>query len=191
MVLSKRERYIAIATISTLALVAIYSLVVSPMIDDRAGLADKISKAQLEKDRGDLALKLSANLNKQWNDRITGPLKKNASLAESQVLESIVAWGKESGMTGMSINKPDRIEKEKDFSKITFRATAKSNARQLASFMYHIQTSTIPVRITDLTVTSPKEVDDLTISMGISTIFLPPEQDNKAVGTAAAKVSNQ
>jgi hypothetical protein len=91
----------------------------------------------------------------------------------------------------MSINKPDRIEKEKDFSKITFRATAKSNVKQLASFMYHIQSSTIPVRITDLTVTSPKEVDDLTVSMGISTIFLPPEQDNKPGGTVGVKVSNQ
>lgn len=190
MVLSKRERYIAIATISTLALVLIYSVVVTPMMDDRTKLADDMTKAQLEKDKGDLALKLSKNLNSRWNSLITGPLKKNASLAASQVLESIVAWGKEAGMTGMSVNQPDRVEKEKDFSKITFRATARSNAKQLASFMYRIQSSSIPVRITDLTVTSPKEVDDLTVSMGISTIFLPPEPENKPAGAIGVKVSN-
>lgn len=187
MVLSKRERNIAIATVSTLGLVLLYSYVIDPKRQERDTLADKITKAQADLDGGNLAIRRSQGLGTEWTKRVNGPLKKTASLAQSQALESIVAWAKQAGMQDMAINQPDRIEKEKDFSKVTFRATARSNAKQLADFMYRIKASQIPVRITDLTVTSPKEVDDLTVSMGISTIFLPPETENKPAGTVAAK----
>jgi hypothetical protein len=186
-VLSKRERTITIATIATLALVILYTYAIDPKLEELRTQADKIAKAQADKDNGEIAIKRSTNVSPIWNQRVTGPLKKTASLAESQVLENVVAWGKDAGMTGMSINKPDRIEKENAFSKITFRATARSSVKQLADFMYRIQTAKIPVRITDLTVTSPKEVDDLTVSMGISTIFLNPEVEGKPTGGIAAK----
>ena len=185
MVLSKRERFIAIATVSTLGLVLLYSFVIDAKREELSTLAEKITKSQADLDAGNLAIKRSLSFQDTWTKRINGPLKTTPSLAQSQALEAIVAWGKEAGMQGMSINQPDRTEKEKDFAKVTFHATARSSAKQLADFMYRIKESKIPVRITDLTVTSPKEVDDLTVSMGISTIFLPPETENKPAGSTA------
>jgi hypothetical protein len=49
---------------------------------------------------------------------------------------------------------------------------------QLRTFLLHVQRATIPIRITDLQVSSrPEGTDSLQISMGISTVFLAPEPD--------------
>ena len=44
---------------------------------------------------------------------------------------------------------------------------------QLGYFLYHMKTAPIPVRVSDLTIGTRKEAtDDLSIQLGISTIFL-------------------
>ena len=49
---------------------------------------------------------------------------------------------------------------------------------QVGRFLYRIQTATVPVRITDLTINSRKEgTDDLAVQLGIATIYLPPDTD--------------
>jgi len=179
-VLSKRERSIAIATVAMLAAVVFYVLVIDPELTERANQSVDIDKAQLALKDGAVAQTRSLSVAPRWKQLVAGPLKTNNSDAASQLLPSIDKWAKESGMTALSITQPERIEKEKDFSKFTFRATAKSNAKQLAAFMYRIQTATIPVRISDLTVTAPKEgTDELQVQIGITTIFLSPEPETK------------
>jgi len=179
-VLSKRERYIAIATIATLGLVMFYVLAISPLLDRKLELADKIKKEEVTWDRVKAAEKYADGIKPMWNKRISGPLKKNALETESQLFDTVDKWAKEAGVTLSSLNRPDRNDKEKDFSKFTLRATAKSNLKQLGAFMYKIQTAEIPVRISELSINSPKSgTDELTITMGISTIFLSPEPDSK------------
>jgi hypothetical protein len=187
-VLSKRERYIAIATICTLGLLIFYFVLIDPEIDTKTALGTKIDEAQLIWDNGTNAETRARNFGKDWNARIAGPLKSNSSDAASQLLPAVDKWAKEAGMSNLSINQPDRSDKEKDFAKFTLRATAKCNMKQLGAFMYRIQIATIPVRITDLTVSTPKEgTDELIVQMGISTIFLSPEPDAKPGPSASAK----
>jgi hypothetical protein len=56
---------------------------------------------------------------------------------------------------------------------------------QLRTLLLHVQRATIPIRVTDLQISSrPEGTDNLTISMGISTAYLAPEQDkNERPGT--------
>jgi hypothetical protein len=42
--------------------------------------------------------------------------------------------------------------------------------------MWQVQTSKVPLRVTDLSITTRRDgADDLTLDLGISTLYLPPE----------------
>ena len=76
----------------------------------------------------------------------------------------------------LSSLKPERTEKEKDFFKITFRATGGGSMAQVGRFLWRIETAQVPVRVTDVTITSRKPgTDDLAVQLGIATSYLAPE----------------
>ena len=186
MVLSKRERYIAIGTIGAVALLVLYFFFIDPKLDQKKDLGTKISAAQMKLDRGNQSLKLKESMSGVWKQRTDGPLTSNASEAEGQVLRSVETWAKEAGVTALSINKSDRADREKDFSKITVRATCVGGMAQLTKFLINIQTASIPVRVTDLQIATRKEgLDDLSIQIAISTICFVPE--TKPVPAPVAK----
>jgi hypothetical protein len=57
---------------------------------------------------------------------------------------------------------------------------------QISRFLWRIQAATIPVRITDLQITSHKEgTDDLALVLGIGTIYPAPEPEKSPSGNAA------
>jgi hypothetical protein len=100
-----------------------------------------------------------------------------ASQAESQVLNSVREWAQDARLSLSSV-KPERTEKEKDYYKITFRATASGTMQQVTRFLYSVQTGSVPARITDVSITSRKEgTDDLTLTLGIATIHPVPESE--------------
>ena len=111
--------------------------------------------------------------------------------AESQILTAVSSWARERSWILRPSLKTDRTEKAgKYFYKMTIRATANGSMEQLARFLWHFETSTIPVRINDLTLSSRKDgQDDLSLSMTITTIYQASESDiqnaNKSVAMAS------
>jgi len=46
----------------------------------------------------------------------------------------------------------------------------------ISRFMWRLQTSKVPIRVTDLSITTRRDgIDDLSLDLGISTLYLPPE----------------
>jgi hypothetical protein len=172
-VLSKRERYIAVGAVSVVALLGIYYILLSPLLDRMKELDTKIADRNQQLKHDNHLIDDSKRLGPVLAQRIAGPLKKNQSEAESQMLKSIVDWARDARLSPPSIDKPDRIEKEKEFSRMTFRASGAGSMAQIGHFLWGLHTSTIPVRISEMTLAAHKEgSDDLTIQLGISTIFL-------------------
>jgi hypothetical protein len=67
-------------------------------------------------------------------------------------------------------------DKEKAFLKLTARFTGSGGMEQVGRFLWQVQTSNIPVRITDMSISTRKEnTDDLELAVGISTIYLSPD----------------
>jgi hypothetical protein len=86
-------------------------------------------------------------------------------------------------MTAPSIDKPDRGEREKDFAKMTFRASATGTMSQIGNFLWRMNTSAVPVRVGEMTLTTHKEgTDDLTLQLSISTIYLAADTENAPAG---------
>ena len=175
MAFSKRERFIGIATAAVVGVLALDRLAVTPLLAQRA---------QLELDRANRVFSTSRLASRKWKELSGTSLKTDASEAESQILNSVREWAQDAGIALSSI-KPERAEKEKDWDKITFRATGTGSMNQVARFLWRLRTATMPVRITDLQIGSRKEgTDDLSLQLGISTIFLPPDANKPGGGSS-------
>jgi hypothetical protein len=189
-VLSKRERYIAIATVSVIGLIMLWQFFIGPELDHSSELSAKIKDDRTQLDNADKLFTASRQAGKKWSVMMAGPLKTNASEAESQVLRMIQGWMTEAGLSNVSINKPDKSEKEKDFSKMTVRATGTGGMNNIGNFLFKIQTANIPVKVTDVTLSTHKEGnDDLSIQVGVATMYLSP--DDRKPGAAAPAAARE
>ena len=189
MVLSKRERFIGIVTGSLLGFVGLQHFIVGPMLDQRASLAAQIKVTEGELKKHTDKIDLSRRANSNWAT-LAPKVFSNASDAESQVLHSVRDWAAEAGVNIASIN-PQRGEPEKDFVKLTFRATGTGQMGQIGRFLNRVQSASIPVRITDLSISSRSRegVDDLSISVAISTIYFAPKADKAALPPPVARAA--
>ena len=186
MVLSKRERFIATGTIFVLLVVCVYQFVLVPMLERKDELDALIDKENRNLSNALNLVKKSKELGPRWAEINRNGLQRDASRAETQIYAAINSWARDAGLPSPG-TKLDRTEKEgKDFNRITIRVTGNGSMDQIARFLYHIQTANIPVKVLDLTITPRKEgTDDLTLQMGLATIFLPPEADKQQTASIA------
>ena len=175
MILSRRERYIVIATVIVVGFLALDQLVLTPLFDRREELELKTTQRLKELERANALFTNRTRLNRKWNEMTGTSLQADGSTAESQIIRAVDDWAKQSGLNLSSV-KPERAEKEKQFMKITFRANATGNMAAISRFMWSLQTSKAPIRVTDLSITTRRDgFDDLSLDLGISTLYLPPE----------------
>jgi hypothetical protein len=172
-----------VVTVSAVGLLAVYYGIVSPLLDRKSDLDMKVREARLQLDRAERLIDDSHRLGPVLAQRLAGPVKKTASEAESQMLKSIGEWAHDARMTAPSIDKPDRGEREKDFAKMTFRASATGTMSQIGNFLWRMNTSSVPVRVGEMTLATHKEgTDDLTLQLSISTIYLAADTEKSAAG---------
>ncbi|HEV8608231.1 MAG TPA: GspMb/PilO family protein [Tepidisphaeraceae bacterium] len=175
MILSRRERYIVIGAVTVVGLLALDRIFLTPLIDRRQVINAQMRLASEEMERADRLFANRIRLNRKWAEMSGSALKIDGSTAESQIIRAVGDWALEAGLNLSSV-KPERAEKEKQFQKITFRANATGNMAAVSKFLWRLQTSKVPIRVIDLSITTRRDgVDDLSLDLGISTLYLPPE----------------
>jgi hypothetical protein len=168
---SKRERYIAIVTVAVVAIWGLDRFIVSPLFTRQQDLSARIRKASDENDKATRVIRQARIDSRDWRDIAGTKLQPDASTAESQVLHRMTTWAQESRLD-LTALRPDRSDQEKGLNKISFRATANGNMSQISRFLWHVQTSDIPIRITDYQITTRKEgTDELALALGVATIY--------------------
>jgi hypothetical protein len=183
--MSKRERTIGILTVSVLGLLGVYQFVIDPLLVRKGELDEQVAARRTEIDQTNDLYDRSKRAGVVWSQMVTGGLRKDASEAESVVLHSVRDWAQEAGMnlTGLT---PARPEKDKDFFKITVRATATGKMADISRFLFKIQNSTIPIRVTELQINNhgKEGTDDLGVQLAISTVYLSPQLDKPRTASA-------
>lgn len=180
MVVSKRERYIVIATSIVVGLFALDWFIIEPLLARKSELDAAIATSRQKTNRAEHLLVTSRRAAKEWDQMVQGGLKKNASEAESQVLHNVRDWAQDAGMS-VSAVKPERTEKDKEFIRTNFRATGVGGMSQISRFLWNLQNSDIPIRITDMQIASRKDgTDELTLQIGMATTYLAPAPEKTA-----------
>src|SRR5438552_10781436 len=171
MVLSKRERFISIATAAVIGILLLDYLMVEPMLQQRKDLAAQILKHQEELHRAKQLIYNSRGMTGIWSELSRGQLLRNPSEAESQLAHSVDEWAHDAGLNLASSRATATAERENGFNKITVRATGNGGIAQIARFLWRVQTASIPVRATGPLVTRDKAgTDALTVPVAVSTI---------------------
>ena len=188
MVLTKRERYIGIATVAVLAILVLDQFILDPAKRKMEELDAKIAQAQQEHLNAQQLFNNARRANRDWKTIAGDAMTRDTGDPESRVLSSVREWAQDEGMRLPSVI-PQPAQVEKGFNKIVFRATGSGNLNQVGRFLYRVQTASMPLRITDLQITSKDGTDELSVNFGIATISPAPEA-NRPPGAAPGGAGN-
>ncbi len=179
--MSKREKRMGIIAGIVIGALALDSTVISPLEARRKEANDRIADATAALVRADQLFQNDLRARRIWKELSGDSLRPDASTAESQVLNAARRWAQDAGLTLTSL-KPERSEREQGFVKITVRATGTGSLRRVARFLYSVQNADIPIRVSDIQIDSRNPLsDELSIQLGLATIYLPPEDSQNAM----------
>jgi hypothetical protein len=172
MVLSKRERLIAVVTIAVLMIFALDRFILTPILDARDKVLSEKTQLIKEMTKASEIFKQKNRVSKQWNDMVSGGLNSDVSVTESQILNAIQVWTQEYGLTLSSI-KPERQRGEGEMKEIVFNMACSGNMNSLGRFLFQVENSLLPVRITEFQLGSRSEDGrDMSLQLKLSALYL-------------------
>ena len=177
MVLSQRERIIGFMTAGVLGLLALDHFAFTPLLERRREVMADTQVKSIQLDRGEQLTRSEPRMKARWNEMLSAGLTSQATQAESQAMRSLHEWAQDAGLKLTVIN-PDRprpVEKHHEFLQTTLRAGGTGSMRSISRFLWRAQTSSIPMRVTDLQVSAVKDgTDELLLNVTVSTLSLAP-----------------
>ncbi len=186
MVMSRRERYIGIGTAVVVGVLVLDQLFVSPLLDRRRALGAQVQEAQDALERHNRLFINSRRATKNWSQLAGTTLRRDDAGAESDILNNVRDWASRSGMNLLTQPR-ERTEKQKDFIRVGFRVTGSGGMKQVGEFLWRAQTASIPVRVNDVQMSSKTDgTDNLSVVVGLSTIYADPEKGAPAAAAATA-----
>lgn len=187
MVANRREKLIAIVLGAALVLLLADTYLWTPYQEedakvklDIAALAPTFTREQRLVDPGN-----RKRVDGKWKDLLAGGLKTDPAAAESQAMRWMRTYAENARIDLQSL-KPERIARNGDFQQIRIQATGNGTTSGLANMVWQIENAPLPLRVTDLRLTTRKEgSDDLTFSLNVGTIAFTPAPEKPAARTPA------
>lgn len=175
MVLSRREKLVAVGAVAAVALLSLDRFVLSPFFQQRDQLQARINTARTQLARAQTMISRSREAKTEWRSRVAAGLKSDPAEAESQVLHALWRWAEEARLDRPQ-RKPDRLPHKGRLGVIAFQASGTGRLDGVRRLLWQLQTTSLPLRISEVTITSRKEgTDDLTFQFRLSTLYVPPE----------------
>ena len=185
MVLSEREKYIAIGLGAVVVLVLLWEFVYGPLIDWQKSIDDQQDALQAKLTKDTQLNDKKRRLARIWKDMIDNGLKSDPADAEAQLEIAMSNWARDSGLTLTSQRHEQSLTADKTgFIPISYAAGGSGTTSETSKLLWQIETAKIPVRINSLTINSKTEgADDLLLQLNLSTLC---SSDVQGKGTAAA-----
>lgn len=185
MVLSKREKYVFFGTLAAVSLLAVDRMAIQPLFNQRDAMMSKRDKLAGELRSADKVMAEHRRLGGQWQDMLRSGMKSDSDEAVDQVRRSIYAWAGDTGVT-VSLVKPESLTEKSRLPRAGVQVTGTGRMEAVARLLYRVQTASIPIKITEVQLSSRKEgTDDLNMQFRISTLYAPG-QSASAPAVAAA-----
>lgn len=177
MVASKRERIIGLLTAGVLAVLALDRLVLTPLMDRSRDATAALERAASEQEAATMLLDNRGRMERRWRTMLAGGIKADVPEAEIYALEAIRGFGEDAGVKFNTLN-PDRIETREHFQVVYVSTSCTGSMRQISEFLWRVQTTQIPMRVTFMQISSRRPgTDDLTLQLGVSTLCLAAPAD--------------
>ena len=186
MALSRREKMYAIGTgLAALVFVGNY-YVLEPYTQAREKVTTELQTNSQKLLSARQLMKRASREEREWRALESGGLKKDQSEAQFVVLDAVGEWAREAGVS-LTSRTPQPESRADRTQVLRLRALGKCSAAAAAKLLWRVETSPVPLKVDELTLTTNKPgTDDLTINLVVSTIWVRPEDPAKAPGGPAA-----
>ena len=171
MVLSKRERIIALVAIVVVGALVADRFVISP-VSGRLQQTESEKQQLLAEVNEALSLfERQRLMERKWKKILSDGLRSEAE-AESRVGRALHEWSEDAKLTLTSV-KPERTAGDKGVQEITFVVAGRGPLDAVAWFLYQIETAELPVKVTNMRLGSTSESgDNVTLELRLSAIYL-------------------
>lgn len=172
MVLSRRERITAIVAVAALAVLVLDHYVIAPLFQSAGQLADRRVEMTAKLDQANVLLARQDAMKRKWDQMLAGGLKADPAGAEVQTLQALQDLADQAGLS-ISSMRPERSSRGDVLRQITIQTSGTGSMASVSRFLYLVESSQMPLRITDLQVGARREgTDDLSLVARISTLYL-------------------
>jgi hypothetical protein len=176
-VLSQRERYIAVALGGVLALVVLWQVVYGPLDSWSRSISDQKQKAETQKFEDERLRKDQARLTKVWDEMQKTGIHDNPSEAQNQLSQALSDWAVQSGVNVVrdAPQQAQTVDAKFGFVQAGRQLTCFGTTSGIAKLLYQIEMAKIPSRVHNVTISSKKEgQDDLTAVVDVTTLCVVP-----------------
>jgi hypothetical protein len=179
MAMTQRERMIGIVTGAAVGLFAVNRYALEPYLANRKAVSDEAKLIAAQNNEAQKTFNKQKRLNKEWQAMVSGGLKSDAGDAEQQLYEAVRDWAREARLTVLTSD-PQRIAQKDRTQVVRLRVTGTGTTAQFAQLLWNIETSALPVKVDEFSLTSRSQGnDDLAVTMAVSTIWIrPPSPDD-------------
>lgn len=183
--LNKREKYIAIIMCAVVGLWLLDEFVISPYFDALHSLQATKDNVRRERDDGNDLLTARRIRAPIWQALVKGGLQLDESHAQSQARQALDDWSRNAGIT-LDSTTPERTSQEGPFQivnfNIDFTVGGRGSMYALAHLLWELETAPIPMRVSSVKITSPKEGSDTLAvkQLSVSALYMPPVDNSKA-----------
>jgi hypothetical protein len=186
-VLSKREKYIGIGTIAAVAFLGINSLIIAPYYARSAELTVELKKAKETLAENQDLFRAQKNREPQWSAMLNDGLRADDSTARSRTQTMLQTWARTAGIQLDALSSERAPSQKGPFEAVNFNldfnTTGADSMRQIARFLWSVESATIPIRLNSIRIQSVKEgTDQLNVKLVVSALYMPTGQ-NSNVGS--------
>jgi hypothetical protein len=167
MVLSKRERVLAIATLLVVGLLAVNSILIDPVMSRRRQTGDERVELEAQFQQAQSLFDRKKTLERKWKSPLAEGMQSDADL-ESRIAKDMT---QDTGLTLPSV-KPERSTNEKGYTEIAFVAAGRGTLEAVTSFLYRVETSELPLKVTSMQLGSNESGDDISLQLRVSALYL-------------------
>lgn len=173
MVLSRRERLILIGTLLVIAVFALDRLILTPVLDARGEILNQKRDLIREMEKASELFEQKSRVSRKWDEMVNGGLNSDVSSTESIVLNALRTWAQNYGLTLSSI-KPEREKGQGAImQEILFNVACSGNMSSVGQFLWQIENTTLPLRITEFQLGSREEDGkEMSLQMKLSALYL-------------------
>jgi type II secretory pathway component PulM len=169
-ILSKREKYIAIGVGIAVGLLVLDQYLLSPFLARDKAITAETDKVQQQLSRATKLMKEQRDLKPVWADMTSGGLKTTREEADSQALNAVREWAQDAGVSIVALGS-SRYSEEQKFMVSTFHVTGTGRMQSISKLMWALETAPIPVRVNEIQITPQKEgTDNLQVQLTVSTL---------------------
>jgi len=169
---TKREKLLCLTAAIVLGVYLLDTFVFKPLGNAQAELRRQQESLESEYLAGLATLRLQRALWSRWKSWIKSTLLSDPSQAESQLLNAVRSWARESGVE-ITFLQPERPNQKGEVREIAFRASTTGPYVGLMKLLYRFQCAKEPVRIQSLDIRATRRgpSERIVMDLRFSTIY--------------------